>query len=133
MIKLFRNNYLSIKVSFCNEIAEFCNRKEICYENVRYEDFITEKIFDIFINESVPVYYGAKHISEYVPKNTFIDREDFNSDSELMSYLNKIDKNQYMEYIYNINIFLDSEEFRKFGPKYFVENIIKTLGLANND
>ena len=105
----------------------------ICYENVRYEDFITEKIFDIFINESVPVYYGAKHISEYVPKNTFIDREDFNSDSELMSYLNKIDKNQYMEYIYNINIFLDSEEFRKFGPKYFVENIIKTLGLANND
>ena len=105
----------------------------ICYENVRYEDFITEKIFDVFINESVPVYYGAKHISEYVPKNTFIDREDFNSDSELMSYLNKIDKNQYMEYIYNINIFLDSEEFRKFGSKYFVKNIIKTLGLANND
>ena len=101
----------------------------ICYENVRYEDFITEKIFDIFINESVPVYYGAKHISEYVPKNTFIDREDFNSDSELMSYLNKIDKNQYMEYIYNINTFLESKEFHKFSSKYFVKNIINTLGV----
>ena len=35
MIKLFRNNYLSVKVSFCNEIAEFCNKKNINYENVR--------------------------------------------------------------------------------------------------
>ena len=105
----------------------------ICYENVRYEDFITEKIFDVFINESVPVFYGANNISKYVPKNTFINREDFNSDSELMSYLNKIDKNQYMEYIYNINTFLESKEFHKFGSEYFVKNIIKTLGLANND
>ena len=35
MIKLFRNNYLSVKVGFCNEIAEFCNKKDINYENVR--------------------------------------------------------------------------------------------------
>jgi alpha(1,3/1,4) fucosyltransferase len=101
----------------------------ICYENSRCEDYITEKIFDVFINESVPVYYGAKNISEYVPKNTFIDREDFNSDSELMAYLSKVDKNQYMEYIYNINTFLESKEFHKFSSKYFVKNIINTLGV----
>ena len=35
MIKLFRNNYLSIKVAFCNEIAQFCNLKGIDYEKVR--------------------------------------------------------------------------------------------------
>ena len=35
MIKLFRNNFLSIKVSFCNEIEEFCSKKDINYENVR--------------------------------------------------------------------------------------------------
>ena len=35
MIKLFRNNFLSIKVAFCNEIEEFCSKKEINYENVR--------------------------------------------------------------------------------------------------
>jgi|TARA_B110000483_G_scaffold204262_1_gene247139 UDPglucose 6-dehydrogenase len=35
MIKLFRNNYLSVKVGFCNEIAEFCEKKNIDYENVR--------------------------------------------------------------------------------------------------
>jgi len=35
MIKLFRNNFLSVKVSFCNEIEEFCSKSNINYENVR--------------------------------------------------------------------------------------------------
>jgi len=35
MIKMFRNCYLSTKVSFCNEIYHFCNIKGINYENVR--------------------------------------------------------------------------------------------------
>ena len=35
MIKLFRNNYLSTKISFCNEMAQFCKIKGIEYENVR--------------------------------------------------------------------------------------------------
>lgn len=36
MIKLFRNNFLSVKVSFCNEIEELCTRLGINYENVRH-------------------------------------------------------------------------------------------------
>jgi len=35
MIKLFRNNFLATKVSFCNEMNQFCNAKNIKYENVR--------------------------------------------------------------------------------------------------
>ena len=35
MIKLFRNNFLAVKVSFCNEIADYCNAKNINYEEVR--------------------------------------------------------------------------------------------------
>ena len=50
-----------------------------------------------------------------------------------MSFLNNIDKLQYMEYIHNINIFLKSKQFSKFGSEYFVKNILKTLGLSNND
>tara|TARA_B100001094_G_scaffold316877_1_gene358629 strand:- start:1143 stop:1958 length:816 start_codon:yes stop_codon:yes gene_type:complete len=34
MIKLFRNNFLSVKVSFCNEIYDYCKLKNINYENV---------------------------------------------------------------------------------------------------
>jgi UDPglucose 6-dehydrogenase len=35
MIKMFRNCYLATKVSFCNEIAEFCTLSGVEYENVR--------------------------------------------------------------------------------------------------
>lgn len=102
----------------------------ICYENAIYDDYITEKIFDIFINESVPVFYGASNISNYIPENTFINRENFNSDHDLICYLNTIDKSQYMEFIYNINLFLDSDEFHKFGSIYFIKNIMNTLGIT---
>tara|TARA_B110000208_G_C11739345_1_gene419303 strand:+ start:49 stop:903 length:855 start_codon:yes stop_codon:yes gene_type:complete len=34
MIKLFRNNYLAVKIGFCNEIAEFCDKKNLNYEKI---------------------------------------------------------------------------------------------------
>ena len=35
MVKYFRNTFLSVKVSFCNEIYEYCKLKNIDYEKVR--------------------------------------------------------------------------------------------------
>jgi len=35
MIKYFRNTFLAVKVSYCNEMEEFCTRNGINYENVR--------------------------------------------------------------------------------------------------
>ena len=34
LVKLFRNCYLSTKVSFCNEVAQFCNIKDMDYNKV---------------------------------------------------------------------------------------------------
>ena len=34
-VKMFRNTYLSTKISFCNEVNEFCTKKNINYEKVR--------------------------------------------------------------------------------------------------
>lgn len=35
MVKMFKNCFLATKVSFCNEIYQFCQLNEIDYENVR--------------------------------------------------------------------------------------------------
>ena len=35
MVKMFKNCFLATKVSFCNEMAQFCDLKGINYENVR--------------------------------------------------------------------------------------------------
>ena len=34
MIKYFKNTFLAVKVSYCNEIKEFCDKREINYNNV---------------------------------------------------------------------------------------------------
>jgi len=44
MIKLFRNCFLSVKVSFCNEMADYCNSKNVDYDNVRKLACIDERI-----------------------------------------------------------------------------------------
>lgn len=35
MVKMFKNCFLATKVSFCNEVYEFCQKKQIDYETVR--------------------------------------------------------------------------------------------------
>lgn len=44
MVKLFRNCFLATKVSFCNEIYEFCSHKNINYENIRELATIDDRI-----------------------------------------------------------------------------------------
>ena len=44
MVKMFRNCFLSTKISFCNEMYEFCTLKNINYENVRKLATIDERI-----------------------------------------------------------------------------------------
>lgn len=69
MVKLFRNNFLSVKVSFCNEIEEFCRHKNINYENVR-----SLSVLDNRIGEShtmVPGHDGRRGFGgTCFPKNT---------------------------------------------------------------
>jgi UDPglucose 6-dehydrogenase len=44
MIKYFRNDYLATKISFCNEIEEFCRLKGIDYEAVRSGAILDSRI-----------------------------------------------------------------------------------------
>ena len=44
MVILFRNTFLAVKVSYCNEIYDFCNNKNIDYENVRKVACLDERI-----------------------------------------------------------------------------------------
>ena len=46
MIKMFRNCFLATKVGFCNEIYQFCQFKNIDYENVRKHACKDNRILD---------------------------------------------------------------------------------------
>ncbi len=85
MIKLFRNNYLSVKVSFCNEIAEFCKLKAIDYEQVRKLAVIDPRIGES--HSFVPGPDGKKGFGgTCFPKDTASLRYDMES-SGMKSYI----------------------------------------------
>lgn len=44
MVKLFKNSYLATKVSFCNEMYEYCKKKDINYDIVRDNVILDKRI-----------------------------------------------------------------------------------------
>ena len=58
MIKMFKNCYLATKVSFCNEIYQFCEQKQVNYEVVRALATADERILPS--HTRVPGHDGQK-------------------------------------------------------------------------
>ena len=58
LIKLFRNNFLSLKVSFCNEIYDYCDRTNVDYEVVSKIACLDNRIGQSHIN--VPGHDGKR-------------------------------------------------------------------------
>ena len=97
----------------------------LCYENISDESgLITEKIFDCFRCNCVPIYWGALNVQDFIPKNTFIDRRLFNNNEELAYFINNISEKEYNDYLNNINNFLKSNSFYQFLPENYF-NILK--------
>lgn len=99
-----------------------------CYENAGdLPDYISEKIFDCFLNGCVPVYWGSNTINEHIPSNCFIDRRKFNSTEETHQFLRSITAAQYQEYQENIEKFLASPEAMRFDTSTYVSTIINKV------
>ena len=103
-------------------------RFSICYEDVcNTQGYISDKIFASFSNGCVPVYLGASNITQYIPKNCFIDRRDFNSDNELCQYLNNLTADDYNLYISNIKAYLKTKEAKLFSMEEFTQVFTKAI------
>ena len=48
---------------------EFC----LCFENMRMDGYITEKIFDCLYAGTIPLYLGAPDVLDYIPADVFVD------------------------------------------------------------
>jgi len=100
----------------------------LCFENMKnINGYITEKIYDCFKAQIVPIYWGASNIERYVPKDCFIDYREFNDVDELYKYISSIDKSSYKKYINNINNFLNSDNIKPFGTQCFYQSIYNML------
>lgn len=75
-------------------------RFAICFENMKdISDYVTEKIWDCLGSGIVPIYAGAKNISDYIPQECYIDYFQFANCDELAKYILSIDKEEYQKYL----------------------------------
>jgi hypothetical protein len=100
----------------------------ICFENVKnINGYITEKIFDSFYSGCVPVYSGAKNVGLYIPKDCYIDYEEFEDIQDLHLFLSRMTPETYHEYQINIANYLKGADFMKFSYVNFCDIILNNV------
>ena len=100
----------------------------IAYENSKdIKGYITEKIFDCFAAGTIPIYWGANNIDEYIPKECFIDRREYPDHEALYAYLKSMTEEEYEGYLNHIRTFLKSEQAQLFSIENFKEILLQAV------
>lgn len=100
-----------------------------CYENSRYDNYITEKLFDCLIAGCIPVYIGAPNVADYVPADCFIDPESFDSFEDLYDYMVSMTEDDYKRYQINAAEFLHTPFAQSYKPEVFAEKVLSVIGM----
>lgn len=109
-------------------------RFSICFENTaNYPGLITEKIFDCFTAGTVPIYYGAPNIEEYIPQACFIDFRDFSDYQSLYDFLVRMPEVQYQGYLNETRKFLESPQYNEFTSKRYAEIVYEQVLSFNKE
>lgn len=90
-----------------------------------FDNYVTEKIFDIFRFGSVPIYWGPKNLT-LIPKNTYINFNDFSSLEDLYTFCINLDDYGYNNYLSNIRNFLLDEAYI-FSPEFFSSTVFDLI------
>lgn len=105
----------------------------VCYENMSHiKGYVTEKIWDCFSAGTVPIYWGADDITEYIPKECFVDRRDFPSNRALLRFVTRMGERRYGQYLANIDVFLGGDKAKRWlEPLWGEEMGAHLAGLIN--
>lgn len=103
-------------------------RFSVSFENFRNEPgYITEKIFDSFFSNCVPIYLGAKNILDHIPAECFIDMRKFKSFEVLYKYISEMPEKEYLRYLYAIQDFLENDGKLKFSTEAFADTVVSSI------
>ena len=82
---------------------------------------MTEKLFDCFFAGTVPIYWGAPDVHEWVPAECFIDMRQFRDFAELRRFLHALAPADEQRYRETARDYLASERFDPFRLGAFVD------------
>lgn len=98
-------------------------RFTLTYENMQHPDYVSEKIYDVLLAGSVPIYLGAQNIDRYVPKDCFIDKRDFPEYATLYTFLKNMPEAEYQKYLDCAGRFLSSDTAQQLTGPLFAQRI----------
>ncbi|HEX7979298.1 MAG TPA: glycosyltransferase family 10 [Gemmatimonadaceae bacterium] len=96
-------------------------RFALCFENSVLKGWMTEKLFDCFFVGTIPIYWGAPDVLEWVPAECFIDMRQFRDLAELRAFLHALTPAEEQRYRDAARAFLESERFDPFRIRAWVE------------
>ena len=105
-------------------------RFAICYENAVFDDYVSQRIFDVLRCNCVPVYWGAPNIEKYVDQGAFVDRRRFSSNEALGDYLAGVGPIEYQAIIEAGQRYLKTGRFRQFLGEAWGENLLSALSVT---
>ncbi|MHC1589221.1 MAG: glycosyltransferase family 10 domain-containing protein [Methermicoccaceae archaeon] len=99
----------------------------ICFENCIMRGYITDRLFDCFFAGTIPVYWGAPDIEDYVPKECFIDMRDFKTYAKLREFLKSLTRSEIESYRENAREYLHSERFKPYTREHFAKMFVDAI------
>lgn len=104
----------------------------LAVENFAGHDYFTEKIIDVFLSWSMPIYFGCRNITEYFPEEAMI-LVDINKPEEAIERIREAVANKAWErnldaIEHSRNLILDKYQFFPFVSKLIREEIASNRG-----
>ena len=82
------------------------------------EGYISEKIFDAFFSNNIPIYCGAPNIKNFIPEDCFINMSDFISIEELINFTSKLSEHDIETLKKSRDKFLSSPKANLFSSDF---------------
>jgi len=72
----------------------------IAIENIKRDNFYTEKILDAFLTKTIPIYYGCPNIGEFFNSDGIIT---FDNETQAIDICNSLTEDDYYKRVNAIN------------------------------
>jgi alpha(1,3/1,4) fucosyltransferase len=103
-------------------------RFNFAYDNTRdLPGYMSDRLIDTIYGGGVPIYWGASNITDYVPKECFIDRRDFASNEEVYQFIKSMDCKTFETYVDAGRKYLLSPQAHLFSPTHFAKTIVDRI------
>lgn len=100
------------KVNLKDGSKEAFQRKckfSLCFESTYHEGFVTEKISDAFVADTIPIYFGSSLVKQYFNEKAFINCSDYENWESVIKKIISLDRddNNYLKML-NEPVFKDN-------------------------